>query len=106
MLDLRPGSPWLKHIVPTSGDVVDKKKFDGFFLDTLGARTWSTTKTIDGVVVPGADWQTWSVEEQSAWALDSVNILREIKDEVNRRNPLFELVCNNIWTGLPKGHPA
>lgn len=106
LLDLRPGSPWLKHCIPNSGDVVSAKKFDGFFLDTLGARTWSSTKVVGGVTVPGADWATWSVDEQSAWAAYSVNILRELKEEIDRRNPLFELVCNNIWTGLPKGHPA
>jgi len=95
LLDLRPGSAWLKHIVPTTGNVVDKNKFDGFFLDTLGARTWAKL----------ADWGSWPVEEQSAWCAGCVNILREIKEEVNRRNPRIELVCNNLWD-LPKDHPS
>lgn len=105
MLDIRPGSPWLKHIVPKTAEVIDRHKFDGFFLDTLGARTWSTTKTVDGVVVPGADWATWTVEEQQAWAASSANIARELSDMCWQVNPSIELVHNNIWS-LPKGHPA
>lgn len=105
LLDIRPGSPWLKHIVPLTGDVVDARKFDGFFLDTLGARTWSHTKTVNGVVIPGADWETWPVSEQQAWAECSANIAREIADEVTRRNPAIELIHNNIWS-LLKTHPG
>lgn len=105
LLDTRPGSPWLKHIVPLTGDVVDKRKFDGFFLDTLGARPWSHTRIVNGVPVPGADWEDWPVAEQQAWAECSANIAREVADEITRRNPGIEIVHNNIWS-LPKIHPA
>lgn len=107
MLDLRPGSAWLRHCIPNTGDMVDKRKFDGLFLDTLGARTWSVTKTLaDGTVQKGADWQTWTVEEQTAWCEGSINILRAIKEELERRGMShIELVCNNIWD-LPAGHPS
>lgn len=92
LLDLRPGSGWLKHIVPLSGKVAASGKFDGFFLDTLGARTWSSL----------AAWESWPVAEQVAWARGCANLASEIAAVVPAS---FELVHNNLWA-LPKTHTA
>jgi outer membrane murein-binding lipoprotein Lpp len=94
LLDLRPGSEWLKHIVAKSEEVIKSGKFDGFFLDTLGARLWATL----------VDWGSWSVAEQTAWASGSINIAKELALVADRVNPAFELVHNNLWD-LPSGHP-
>lgn len=104
LLDIRPGSPWLKHIIPKTIELVDLRKHDGIFLDTMGARPWSKTRTVDGRVVVGADWDTWPVEEQTLWITCMVNLAREIAEAVGGR---VKLVHNNLWANVIKqGHPA
>jgi hypothetical protein len=105
MLDIRPGSAWLKHIVPKTAELIERHMHDGLMLDTAGARTWSRTKTVNGVIIPGADWETWTVDEQSLWAASAVNLVREIAEECARHSPMMKLVHNNLWQ-LPAGHPA
>lgn len=95
LLDVRPGSAWLKHIVQLTGDVVDKNKFDGFFLDTMGARTWAKLSA----------WESWVVSEQQAWADGNANLSRELAAVCLAHNPKVEIVHNNIWA-LPKTHPG
>lgn len=103
-LDIRPGSAWLKHIIPKTVELVDLKKHDMLFLDTMGARPWSRTKTVDGVVIPGADWDTWPVEEQTLWITCMVNLAREIAEAVGSR---VKLMHNNLWANVIKSdHPA
>jgi len=107
LLDIRPGSAWLKHIIPRTGELIELHKHDGLMLDTMGTRPWSKTKTVNGVVVPGADWDTWSVEEQELWTKSAVNLAREIAAEARRHTPMVKLVHNNLWANvLPKTHPA
>lgn len=104
LLDIRPGSPWLKHIIPKTVELVDLHKHDMLFLDTMGARPWSRTKVVDGVTIPGADWDTWPVEEQTQWITCMVNLAREIANAVGSR---VKLVHNNLWANVIKaGHPA
>lgn len=104
LLDIRPGSPWLLHIIPKTVELVNLHKHDGLFLDTLGTRPWSNTKTVDGVVIPGADWATWPIEEQTLWVTCQVNLAREIAAAVGGR---VKLVHNNLWANVLKSdHPA
>ena len=104
LLDIRPGSAWLKHIIPKTVELVDLRKHDGLFLDTHGTRPWSRTKTVNGVVVPGADWDTWPVKEQAEWVACQVNLAREIAEAVGGR---VVLVHNNLWANVLKSdHPA
>lgn len=105
LLDIRPGSAWLKHIIPKHGEFIERHLFDGFMLDTMGARPWSRTRTVNGVVIPGADWETWPTDEQSLWAACCVNIAREIADECAKHSPMMKLCHNNNWI-LEKSHPA
>jgi cell division protein FtsB len=104
LLDIRPGSLWLKHIVPKTVELVNLHKHDGLFLDTMGARPWSKTRTVDGRVIVGADWDTWPVEEQTQWITCMVNLARELAEAVAGR---VKLVHNNLWANVIKqGHPA
>lgn len=94
LLDIRPGSPWLKHIVPKTVELIDLHKHDGLFLDTLGTRPWSKM----------AAWDTWPVEEQAEWVACQVNLAREIAEAVGDR---VKLVHNNLWANVLKStHPA
>ena len=94
LLDIRPGSAWLKHIVPKTGELIDKRLHDGLLLDVQGARLWSKL----------ADWLSWPVEEQTLWVNSMVNLSREIAEVCAGR---VKIVHNNLWANvLPKTHPA
>lgn len=94
MLDIRPGSPWLKHIIPKTVELIGLRKHDFLFLDTMGARPWGSL----------AAWDTWPVEEQALWVTGMVNLAREIAEAVGSR---VKLVHNNLWFNVIKtGHPA
>jgi hypothetical protein len=93
-LDIRPGSPWLKHIIPKTVELVNLRKHDGLFLDTMGARPWGKLSA----------WDTWPVEEQTLWISSMVNLAREIAEAVGGR---VKLIHNNLWANVIKqGHPA
>lgn len=91
--DITPGSAWRVFFRQISEKMIRSGLFDGFFLDTLGARLWTV------------DWQTWPVGEQTLFAECAVDIIRELNELRAAINPKFELICNNLWD-LPKGHPA
>ena len=95
LLDIRPGSLWLKHIIPKTAELIELHKHDGLMLDTMGPRTWSALTA----------WDTWTVQEQNEWALSAVNLAREIAEECAKHSPMMKIVHNNVWF-LPAGHPS
>lgn len=95
LLDIRPGSAWMKHIIPKTAELIERHMHDGLMLDGLGARPWSKL----------ADWPSWPVDEQTLYANCCVNLAREIADEVAKHTPRLKIAHNGIWW-LDKSHPA
>lgn len=106
LADIRPGSPWVAHIEQKVGELIQSGICDGIFSDGHGAQVWSNTKTINGEVVPGADFGTWPQQEQTDWALANVNTARIMNAVRIRLNERFLFVCNNIWTLNDPKHPS
>lgn len=93
LADIRPGSAWRKFFRQISESLIRRALFDGFFLDTLGARPWA------------AGWDSWPLAEQKLWTECAVDVMRELHELRAGINPDFELIANNLWF-LPPAHPA
>jgi hypothetical protein len=93
LLDIRPGSAWMKSIIAKTGVLIEKHLFDGLMLDTMGAQPWA------------AEYATWPVEEQKEWTGCCVNMSREIYEECLKHDHMMEINHNNLWV-MNKTHPA
>ena len=93
MADITPGSAWRQYYLAWCEKTIRNSKFDGFFMDTLGAQPWA------------AEYGQWPMAEQIAWTTNAVDLSREIWELIQRVNPKFIKIDNNLWD-LPNTHPA
>jgi hypothetical protein len=94
MLDIRVGSSWVDDVVAYVENLMVEDKVDGVFLDDIGARPWGTD----------AQWSTWPLAEQQAWAAGSRDIVKRLDERRRAVNPRFIIVNNNVWD-LPAALP-
>nr|WP_298728884.1 hypothetical protein [uncultured Steroidobacter sp.] len=87
MTDMRPGSPWIKHVVDYVEQMMRDGKVDGVFLDSMGARPWNKL----------ADWDDWSQQEKDTWAEGNVDLVRRLDERRRAINPEFIIVSNGVW---------
>ena len=87
MTDMRPGSPWIQHVVDYVEQVMRDGKFDGVFLDATGARSWDKL----------AQWESWPQTEQDAWTDGNVDLVRRLDERRRAINPDFIIVSNGFW---------
>ena len=96
MADIRAGSLWSNAVVTYIENVMRSGKFDGVFLDVVGARLWTAL----------ADWSVWPQWEQDAWTSGNVDLVRRIDASRRAIRPSFIVMNNNVWDrgdtlGLP-----
>jgi hypothetical protein len=87
MTDMRPGSPWILHVVDYVEQLMRARKFDGVFLDVCGARLWGKL----------ADWDSWPQAEKDAWTDGNVDLVRRLDERRRAIDPDFIIVNNNVW---------
>jgi len=87
MTDMRPGSPWIRHVVDYVAQLMRDGKFDGVFLDSLSARPWNKL----------ADWQSWPQKEKDAWTDGAVDLVRRLDEKRRAINANFIIVSNGPW---------
>ena len=87
MTDMRPGSPWILHVVDYVEQLMRDGNFDGVFLDAMGARTWDKL----------AEWDSWPREEQDVWTDGNVDLVRRLDERRRAINPNFIIVTNGFW---------
>jgi hypothetical protein len=105
LIDIRPGSAWIPHMEDRVAALFESGVCDGIFCDSHGSRPWSSTRVVNGVTIPGADWDTWTVAEQTEWTLGCVDTARRadrLRREINER---LQIVHNGNWN-LSTSHPA
>jgi hypothetical protein len=85
--DMRPGSPWILHVVDYVGQLMRQHKFDGVFLDVSGARLWGKL----------ADWESWPQTEKDMWTDGNVDLVRRLDEERRAIDPSFIIVTNGFW---------
>lgn len=87
MTDIRPGSPWILHVVDYVTQLMRDGKVDGVFLDSLGARPWNKL----------ADWDDWPQKEKDEWTDGTVDLVRRLDEKRRAINPNFIIVSNGAW---------
>jgi hypothetical protein len=87
MTDMRPGSPWILHVVDYVEQLMRERKVDGVFLDASGARLWGKL----------ADWESWPQAEKDAWTDGNVDLVRRLDERRRAINPDFIIVTNGYW---------
>lgn len=87
MTDMRPGSPWIQHVVDYIEQVMRDGKFDGVFLDATGARSWDKL----------AQWEGWPQQEKDVWTDGNVDLVRRLDERRRAVNPNFIIVSNGFW---------
>jgi len=87
LTDMRPGSPWILHVVDYVAQLMRDRKFDGVFLDVSGARLWGKL----------ADWESWPQAEKDAWTDGNVDLVRRLDERRRALNPDFIIVTNGFW---------
>ncbi len=87
MTDMRPGSPWILHVVDYVEQLMRDGQFDGVFLDSLGARPWNKL----------ADWDDWPQQEKDAWTDGAVDLVRRIDERRRAIDRNFIVVSNGFW---------
>lgn len=87
MTDMRPGSPWILHVVDYVTQLMRDGKVDGVFLDSLGARPWNKL----------ADWESWPQQEKDAWTDGTIDLVRRLDEKRRAINPDFIIVSNGAW---------
>jgi hypothetical protein len=87
LADIRPGSPWVLHVVDYVEQLMRQHKFDGVFLDVSGARLWGKL----------ADWESWPQQEKDAWTDGSVDLVRRLDERRRAIDPGFIIVTNGFW---------
>ena len=87
MTDIRAGSPWSDHVVEYVEHLMREGKFDGVFLDVVGARIWSDTTS----------WKSWPKQEQDEYTRGNVDLVRRIDEKRREIDPDFIVVNNGYW---------
>ncbi|HET9865508.1 MAG TPA: hypothetical protein VFP37_18880 [Steroidobacteraceae bacterium] len=87
MTDIRAGSPWSDHVVEYVANLMREGKFDGVFLDVVGARIWSSTTS----------WKTWPKQEQDEYTRGNIDLVRRIDAKRREIDPDFIVVNNGYW---------
>jgi hypothetical protein len=87
MTDIRAGSPWSDHVVEYVENLMRERKFDGVFLDVVGARIWSSTTS----------WKDWPKQEQDEYTRGNVDLVRRIDEKRRAVDPDFIVVNNGFW---------
>jgi hypothetical protein len=87
MTDMRPGSPWILHVVDYVEQLMREGKIDGVFLDALGARPWDKL----------AEWNSWPQDEKDTWTDGNVDLVRRLDERRRAIDPNFIIVNNGYW---------
>lgn len=87
MTDMRPGSPWILHVVDYVERLMREGKVDGVFLDAMGARSWDKL----------ADWNNWPQAERDVWTDGNVDLVRRLDERRRAIDPKFIIVTNGYW---------
>jgi hypothetical protein len=87
MTDMRPGSPWILHVVDYVAQLMRDRKVDGIFLDVMGARMWGKL----------AQWDSWPQAEKDAWTDGNVDLVRRLDERRHAIDPSFIIVTNGYW---------
>jgi hypothetical protein len=87
MTDMRPGSPWILHVVDYVSQLMRDGKVDGVFLDATGARSWDKL----------ADWDSWPQAEKDTWTDGNVDLVRRLDERRREIDPNFIIVNNGFW---------
>jgi len=87
MTDMRPGSPWILHVVEYVEQLMRDGKFDGVFLDAMGARSWDKL----------AQWESWPQDEKDTWTDGNVDLVRRLDERRRAIDPNFIIVTNGFW---------
>ena len=87
MTDMRPGSPWIQHVVDYVEQLMRDGKFDGIFLDAMGARPWDKL----------AVWESWPQNEKDVWTDGNVDLVRRLDERRRAIDPNFIIVTNGFW---------
>lgn len=97
MTDMRPGSPWLLHVVDYVEQLMRDGKVDGVFLDSMGARPWDKL----------ADWNNWPQKEKDEWTDGNIDLVRRLDERRRAIDPKFIVVTNGYWDrGDSRGFPG
>ncbi|MBL8270185.1 hypothetical protein [Steroidobacter sp.] len=87
MTDMRPGSPWILHVVDYVEQLMREGKVDGVFLDAMGARSWDKL----------ADWSNWPQAERDVWTDGNIDLVRRLDERRRAIDPKFIIVTNGYW---------
>lgn len=87
MTDMRPGSRWIRHVVDYVEQLMRDGRFDGVFLDAIGARVWDKL----------AQWDTWPQTERDIWTDGNVDLVRRLDERRRAIDPSFIIVTNGYW---------
>lgn len=87
MTDMRPGSPWILHVVDYVEQLMRSGEADGVFLDVVGARVWDKL----------AEWDTWPQAEKDTWTDGNVDLVRRLDERRREIDPNFIIVTNGYW---------
>jgi len=87
MTDMRAGSAWSNHVVEFVEQLMRARKFDGVFLDVVGARVWADT----------TDWKSWPQAERDEYTRGNIDLVRRIDEKRRAINPDFIVVNNSLW---------
>jgi hypothetical protein len=87
MTDMRAGSAWSNHVVDFVEQMMRERKFDGVFLDVVGARVWADT----------TDWKSWPQAERDEYTRGNIDLVRRIDEKRRAINPDFIVVNNSLW---------
>jgi hypothetical protein len=87
MTDMRAGSAWSNHVVDFVEQMMRERKFDGVFLDVVGARVWADT----------TEWKDWPQSERDEYTRGNIDLVRRIDEKRRAINPDFIVVNNSLW---------
>lgn len=87
MTDMRAGSAWSNHVVDFVEQMMRERKFDGVFLDVVGARVWADT----------TEWKDWPQAERDEYTRGNIDLVRRIDAKRRAINPDFIVVNNSLW---------
>jgi hypothetical protein len=87
LTDMRPGSPWILHVVDYVEQLMRSGQVDGVFLDVCSARLWGKL----------SQWEGWPQAEKDAWTDGNVDLVRRLDARRRAVDPDFIIVTNGFW---------
>lgn len=91
LLDIRPGSEWVKFAVDFLSGIIRSRMFSGFFLDVIGGQLFMS------------NYKAWPIGERQEWAASAVETLRLIYEMCRAEDETFTIMNNNHWNQAPQG---